>query len=351
MDENETWDWEELKNLLGRLRLCKYNPEVNKHISTLIMEGRSEKVPAGKPNNYRDLLGKAVTRAITKTETDEAILFSQTVRFFQELEAVLTVIFTIMQTENAKQTIAKLSPNIMAYMQKKFRKLSKEHIYPYKFRDDAVPYESLSNMFRFWHYETTVRIFIDALLKPIKQQNDLTVLVEEPLGRETKCDDTKQKSSEKKLKPDYLIFYDHKPLGVIEAKNARYLIRSSITQCMTQLLALHRKEKEVRKRTGPLFGIVTDALHFIFIKLTPDKQFVLERENYGKTPPGLGPMTDEIKVHTANTWEDLYAITAIINGLCQQMIRENSIILLDVSPGIEAAADVGIPQIYKQKCR
>ena len=346
MDENKTWDWEELENLLGRLRPYKCEPCVKKHISTLIMEGHFEQVSIGKPSNYPDLLRKTRTRAIYDKDTKEEILFSQAIRFFQESEADLTITFNIMQTENPKQTITELSPNKMVYMQKKFRKLSKEHIYPYRFRDDAVPYEFFSQLFKFRHYEATVRLFIDALLKPIKQQNDLKVLVEEPLEKVTNDEDD---SEQKMNKPDYLIFYKDMPLGMIEAKNGRYIIRRSITQCMKQLLALHKKKQELSRRNGPLFGVVTDALHYIFIILTQDKRFVFEREYYGQTPQEVEPIIGEIKVHTANTWEDLDDITVTINGLCQQMIKENSFTCFDVSPGTEVAADVGILQKYKER--
>ena len=57
----------------------------------------------------------------------------------------------------------------MADMQGEFLQLSKEHIYPYKFRDGAEPFDFFSNLFTFRHYEATVRVFIDALLKPIKK--------------------------------------------------------------------------------------------------------------------------------------------------------------------------------------
>ena len=118
------------------------------------------------------------------------------------------------------------------------------------------------------------------------------------------------------------------PLGVVETKNARYLIKNSIIQCMKQLLALHKKEQEVKKRNGPLFGVVTDALHFIFIKLTKDKQFQFEKEDHGETSQSSETIIDEIKVHTANTWKDLDNIAAIINGLCQQRIKKTLLILM-----------------------
>ena len=80
-----------------------------------------------------------------------------------------------------------------------------------------------------------------------------------------------------------------------------------------------RKGKEVKEQSGPLLGIVTDALHFIFIRLLPDKTFVFESECFDKTPSSPGPDEDGIKVHTANTWDDLDSIATFIIGSYRQM--------------------------------
>ena len=125
------------------------------------------------------------------------------------------------------------------------------------------------------------------MLKPIATENELKICLEELLERKTgkhdRAEEEKEQTKVKREKPDYVIFCHDLPLSVIEVKNVRCLIRSSITQCIKQLLALHTMEQDVRKSIGPLFGIVTDTLHFSFIKLTKDKQFVFERENYGVT--------------------------------------------------------------------
>ena len=133
-------------------------------------------------------------------------------------------------------------------------------------------------------------------------------------------EDTEKKTKLGIKKPDYVMFHNDVPVGVVETKNARYLTRKSIIQCMKQLLALHEKEQEVKKRNGPLFGVVTDALHFIFIQLTEDKRFVFEREEIGRTPRDLGPDIGDIKVHTTNTWDDLDNIATIISKLCHELI-------------------------------
>ena len=324
MAENHNQDWKELTKFLGRLRLREWNPDEKVNISTLIMKGNFAEVDET-PTSFPDLLRKKLTRE--DIEADSAITV------FEKSNVTLT----ILQTGNPK--VALSDNNSVANMHSEFLRLSKEHIYPYKFRGDAVPYDFFSNLFTFWHFEATVRVFIDALLEPIKKENKLSVCLEEPLSP---LEDPEKKEE----KPDYLIFYEDMPLGVVETKNARYLTRDSITQCMKQLLALHQKEREVRKRNGPLFGVVTDALHFIFIKLTRDKRFQFEKEHYGDALQSLGTIIDEIKVHTANTWDHLDNIAAIINGLCQQRINDTYV---DVSPRTEVRADVGIPVKNKRK--
>ena len=310
MAGNHDQDWKELTKFLGRLRLREWGPTRFKRskkdkvkISTLIMKGHIEEVDET-PTSFPDLLRKPLTRNQSKQkaqkEPEEA---DSAITVFQKSKATLT----ILQTENPKVA---LSQN-MADIHSEFLQLSKEHIYPYRFREDAVPFDFFRNLFKFWHFEATVRVFIDALLKPIKKENKLNVCLEEPL----------EDPEKNERKPDYLIFYKDMPLGVVETKNARYLIKNSIIQCMKQLLALHKKEQEVKKRNGPLFGVVTDALHFIFIKLTEDKQFQFEKEDHGETSQSSETIIDEIKVHTANTWKDLDNIAAIINGLCQQRIK------------------------------
>ena len=359
MAGNNDQDWEKLTKLLGRLRPREWDPNVKDNISTLIMKGNFAEVDET-PTSFPDLLHKPLTRNQSKQkeqeepeEADSAADSAITV--FQKSKATLT----ILQTENPKVA---LSHSNMADMHSEFLQLAKKHIYPYRFSEDAVPFDFFRNLFKYRHFEATVRVFIDALLKPIKKQNELNICLEEPLGEETgkKKKKVKQKSkksdsqdktkdSEKKIeKPDYLIFYKDMPLGVVETKNARYLTRDSITQCREQLLYLHEKEQEVKKRNGPLFGVVTDALHFIFIKLTEDKQFQFEKENYGETSQSSETIISEIKVHTANTWKDLDDIAAIINGLCQQRIKQN-FTYFDVSPRTEVRADVGIPVENKRK--
>ena len=211
----------------------------------------------------------------------------------------------------------------------KYKSLSREYIYPYTFREDAEPFHFFSKLFRYKHYEATVRLFINALLEYINQYYDLKFCLEEPLRKLSEkkevakqeklkkdvSEQSKKYSEQKREKSDYLIFYNDVSLGVVETKNVRCLTRKSIIQCMKQLLAVHEKEKEVKEQSGALLGIVTDALHFIFIQLLQDKTFVFE----SKTPSSSGSDEDEIKVHTVNTWEDLDRIATFIRGSCERM--------------------------------
>ena len=166
---------------------------------------------------------------------------------------------------------------------------------------DITPFDLLLKLFDFAHSEETVRRFINEILDPIVKQNDLICHDSPPVPGD----------GAGPRKPDYLILDKNngKVHGVIEAKGAGRLLKKSITQCMQYLLDLHT-EKPSTEESRPLFGIVTDALHFIFIKLHSDGQFEFEEDNLGK-----------LKAHTANTWDDLNEIAAMINGLCQRRRR------------------------------
>ena len=74
---------------------------------------------------------------------------------------------------------------------------------------------------------------------------------------------------------------------------------------MEQLLAV-QQEIQKKGRNIPLFGVMTDIMHNIFIKLHSDGQFEFEKNDQG-----------ELRVHRVNTWNDFDEIVEIINGLCQ----------------------------------
>ena len=192
------------------------------------------------------------------------------------------------------------------------------------------PYDLLRKLFDEKKYEATTRVFIDALVTRITQHNMLQFSVETRYELNQEQTDAPKKSKGQKTnaskKPEaqqseaaentatqtdsteklyYIIKDINGPMGVVDVEPAKSLHKESITQCMEQLAAI-QQEIEEKGRNIPLFGIVTDALHFIFIKLHPDGQFEFESNE-----------RRELKVHRANTWGDFHKITKIFNGLCQ----------------------------------
>ena len=190
-----------------------------------------------------------------------------------------------------------LSENKWKKVQKRFLHVGLNYI---------TPFDLLRKLFDFTHSEETVRRFINELLDPILQENELVSHDNTPVSGD----------GAGARKPDYLIVDKNNGRfhGVVETKGAGSVVKESITQCMQYLLDLRAKEKS-RNESGPLFGIVTDALHFIFIKLHSDGQFEFEKDNLG-----------QLKVHKANTWQDLSDVSAMINGLCQLRKRYQYVI-------------------------
>ena len=196
----------------------------------------------------------------------------------------------------------RLSMDESSAMEEDYYRLVKTNIRP-------EPYDLLRKLFDEKNYEATTRVFIDALVTRITQYNMLHFSPETcyKLQEQTK-DATKESGAYQRdatKKPDYIIKNTNGPIGVVEAKRGKALTRRSITQCMEQLLAIQLEIKD-NGHNIPLFGIVTDALHFIFIKLHPNGQFEFEQDDI-----------DEVKVHRANTWGDFHEITEIFNGLCK----------------------------------
>ena len=187
----------------------------------------------------------------------------------------------------------RLSMDESSAMEEDYYRLAKTNIRP-------EPYDLLHKLFHEKGYEATTRMFIDTLVTRIVARNKLKCSTE---TRYTLRQEQQQTDATKK--PDYIIKCLNGPIGVVEAKRAKSLIRASITQCMEQLIAIQQEIKD-KGRNVPLFGIVTDAFHFIFIKLHPDGQFEFESND-----------RREVKVHRANTWDDFHHITEIFNGLCQ----------------------------------
>ena len=210
------------------------------------------------------------------------------------------------------------------------------------------PYDLVGKVFHKKDYEATTRVFIDALVTRITQHNMLHFSsVDTPYKL---CQEAQQTEATKKSKVQrtdtfrksepqqteaakeygahqrdatknvhYIIKDINGPIGVVEAKRAKSLIKASITQCVEQLLDIQQEIKD-KGRNIPLFGIVTDALHFVFIKLNQDGLFEFEKDDIESY---------KVKVHRANTWDDFHEITEIFNGLCQlhkQFVSPDSLI-------------------------
>ena len=104
---------------------------------------------------------------------------------------------------------------------------------------------------------------------------------------------------------DYVIYSrDGEILGAIETKAGGYLKAESVIQCMLQLLALRRKAPHT------LFGVVTDAVRYVFIVLTTEGTFKFERNGAA------------VGCYDINSWEDLRRVAGIFNALLQQRQHE-----------------------------
>ena len=105
---------------------------------------------------------------------------------------------------------------------------------------------------------------------------------------------------------NYVIYSrDGDILGAIETKAGGWLKAGSVIQCMLQLLALRRKAPHT------LFGVVTDAVRYVFIVITPDGTFIFER-----TGAAVGCYYD------INSWENLRTVAGIFNALLQHRQHE-----------------------------
>ena len=140
--------------------------------------------------------------------------------------------------------------------------------------------------------ERRVRFFINDLLTEVVNQNDLCLRIEEPLkfpGLPTSI-------------ADYVIYTKtNKILGCVETKWAESFDKNAIVQCQLQLLSLHTKVNH------SLFGIVTDAYCFIFIKLDANGIFHLEKET---------------QIRTFDNWPAFHEMLGIINQLIRDGLNE-----------------------------
>ena len=134
--------------------------------------------------------------------------------------------------------------------------------------------------------EAASRVFLDALITPILLENRMQVRLEEKLYVKDLPN----------CIADYVVYNSKgEALGVIETKTGRKVKAESVIQCMLQLLALRTKAPHT------LFGVVTDAVRYIFIVLTEDGTFEFERWD-----PGY---------YDIITWNDLREVASIFNWM------------------------------------
>ena len=138
--------------------------------------------------------------------------------------------------------------------------------------------------------EATSRVFIDALITPILRENNLQVRLEEKLYVKDLPN----------CIADYVVYNGNgEALGVIETKTGGKVKAESVIQCMLQLLALRTKAPHT------IFGVVTDAVRYIFVVLTDEGRFEFEKKGY----------------RDVKTWQNLYKISCIFNTFLQMRQR------------------------------
>ena len=150
-----------------------------------------------------------------------------------------------------QQNVDKIVQNIRERFQECGRVLSGDTSPP---STSLIPKNILEPLQKYRMREESVRAFLNIMLFPIFDKVKVKVLLEEKLHTEDMPTNV----------CDYiLVDKSGETIGVIEAKDRGKLNDVSVIQCLLQMLSL-------QKLTGScsnLFGIVTDAYHFVFLYL------------------------------------------------------------------------------------
>ena len=147
--------------------------------------------------------------------------------------------------------------------------------------------------------EATTRVFVDAVITPILQQNQMQVRLQVKIDKIQDINSTDPTF----FTANYVIYNQSDDvIGIIEAKAGGCLATESVIDCMETLHHLQAKAS-----SNKLFGVITDGAHYVFVVLTTDGVFVLEP---------LGEAAGVV-CHVVHTWWDLQTVTAIFNSLLQ----------------------------------
>ena len=158
-------------------------------------------------------------------------------------------------------------------------------------RSSSIPRDILQPLKKFMMREESVRAFLNIMLFPIFDEAGVKVLLEEKLSVEGMPTNI----------CDYILFNGSgEAIGVIEAKDGGKLNEKSVIQCLLQMLSLQKAKRSCTN----LFGVVTDAYHFVFLSLRGKTLTFYCKENF------------ECDISKNDSWEDMEDIIVTILGLC-----------------------------------
>ena len=114
--------------------------------------------------------------------------------------------------------------------------------------------------------EIDIRMVIDAILRTLcnHKYRNLKFKTERTL----KCD------SLPTSKPDYILYYDNVPIGVIEAKRPGSLIQKSVAQLILQLLSISAEDPN-----WTYFGLLHDSWSSVFIAVSKNKVLFFQEQS------------------------------------------------------------------------
>ena len=133
--------------------------------------------------------------------------------------------------------------------------------------------------------ETDSRMILDAILQPLCAAKGLTLRCEQTLT----CDELPNS------RYDYIIYFEKKPIGIVEAKRQSCVCDKSVAQLINQLLLLSAEDPYVFR-----FGVLSDAHRFILAGVSQKKVVFFQTNvdaiqiRFMKSEENLLSITDEI---------------------------------------------------------